>query len=298
EGITQESWKSPVSFMLANGLVGGSAGYVPLLKAQGCTTMGMIATVSPGNAGNIDSLAHSMELEAKQLGLDFKGYISAPVDAPDMAPYATQAADAGQQCTVPIAFGPQAISLLTALGGLVDSGKIKKVGICTCSVTPQVADALAAPITKLGDAAVLTLGVESPQNLSNPAVKQWVDDEAAYGPKPPHPEFQSGMQWAELQLAIHSAVAVTPNITGESVLKYLSNLKEYWPGLAPPVDFTKAPDNPYGPRVFASWVAPTTWTGGKDWARKQPFISILTNQPNENAVPAGCTKWVDGGCAP
>jgi hypothetical protein len=298
EGITKESWASPVSFMLANGLIGGSAGYIALLKQQGCKTVGMIATVAPGSAANIDSLSHSMELEATALGgIEYKGYIPAPITAPDLAPYATQAVDKGYECVVPLAFGPSSISLLNAVSSLVQSGKIKKVGICTCIITPQVLTAITVPIKKLGDAAVMSLSMESPQNTTNPAVKQWVADQTTPG-ETPNLEFQGGMQWAELQLAIHAASAVYPDITGPKVLDYVGHLKSYWPGIAPPVDFTKAPTNPYGPRVFAAWVAPTAFTDGSTYDRKGPFLSILTSKTDDNPVPKNCTTWVAGACAP
>jgi len=296
EGITTESWTSPVSFMLSNGLIGGSAGYVALLKSQGCQHIGMVATVAPGSAKNIQSLSDSMATEAKALGVDYKGYVSAPITAPDMAPYATQAVDKGYECLIPLAFGPGAVSMMTSVNSLVQAGKFKKVGICICSITSQVRQALTAPIQAMGDAAVLSLSIESGQDTANPAVRQWAKDMADYNGGTSL-EFQGGMQWAELQLLVHAGDAVYPNVTAAKVLNYLNGLHSYWPGISPPVDLSKAPANPYGPRVFASWVAPTKFTDGINFTRTAPFVSILTDQTNDNPVPAKCNNWVAGACA-
>jgi ABC-type branched-subunit amino acid transport system substrate-binding protein len=287
EGSTALSFANPMSFVINDGLLDASAGYISVLKRAGCTSADGILTVVGNSTAALNALSGSMSQEAKLVGLTFKGLISAPLSAPDMTPFATEAADKNVQCVIPLAFGPQAVTLLKSLDTLVQEGKFKTVGICTCLVTPQVAAAEAAPIAALGKAGDLILAIESPQDTANAAVKEWVTDETTYGPAHPYLEYEGGTQWAELQLAIKAAEAVYPNVTAPNVLNWLDHQSDYWPGVSPPVDFTRSvPNNPFGPRVFGAWVTPTSWAGGTYWPRTQPFISVLTGQLNDNKGPS------------
>lgn len=288
EGETALSWTNPVSFVINNGDLDASAGYISVLHRAGCQSADAILTVQAGgsSAAIVNALGGAMSTEAKLVGMDFKGVVSAPLTAPDMDPYATEAANKSVQCVIPLAGGAQAVTLLKSLDTLVQSGRFQKVGICTCLVTPQVASAEAAPIAALGSHGILILAIESPQDNANPAVKRWVTDETTYGPAHPYLEYQGGTQWAELQLAIKAAEAVSPNVTGANVLNYLNHLSDYWPGISPPVDFTRTVSNPFGPRNFGAWVTPTSWAGGTYWPWTQPFISVLTGQLNNNTGPS------------
>ena len=300
EGLSTESLSNPVSFVLADGSLEGSAGFVPSMKKAGCTALGMLATVNPASADSVRRLSDSMQTAAQKLHIAYKGLITAPITAADLSPYVTEAVTNGMQCIYPLAFGPAGISVLASLQSLVSQGKIKKVAICSCLVTPQTASAMGPSIRALGKNAVLTLGIESDLNTSNPAVKQWVHDEYTYSTTATKPflEFQGGMQWAELQLAIRAAAAVSPNITGRSVLSWLKKQTNYWPGIIPPLSLAKSPPNGYGPRVLSAWVAPTVFpSSGLDFPRTGPFVSVLTGKTSNNPVPAGCKKWVNGGCS-
>jgi hypothetical protein len=42
-------------------------------------------------------------------------------------------------------------------------------------------------------------------------------------------------------------------VDASSMLKYMNGMKSYNPGLLPEVNFTNAPPNPAGPRVFAPY---------------------------------------------
>jgi len=56
-----------------------------------------------------------------------------------------------------------------------------------------------------------------------------------------------------VQLLAYAAGHVSGTVDASSMLKYLENLKFYNPGLLPAVNFTKAPANSAGPRVFAPY---------------------------------------------
>jgi hypothetical protein len=138
---------------------------------------------------------------------------------------------------------------------------------------------------QLGSRVVILTATEGPDATSNPAVAQWVKDQTTYGPKGTDLESVSATQWAELQLIIKAATAVSPDVTPANLVKYMNGLKDYWPGISPPVSFTTPVPNGFGPRVFAAWVGPTKWTNGIIFPRTGPFVSVLTGATTDNTGP-------------
>lgn len=47
-----------------------------------------------------------------------------------------------------------------------------------------------------------------------------------------------------------------------------------------------AAGNSFGARIFGSWVAVSKWTGGTNWPRVGPFVSVLTGHTNANTTGA------------
>ena len=172
---------------------------------------------------------------AKRFGIDYKGKITVPSSAPDLAPYVDEAASKGAQCIETLAVGPQAISALKALVPLAQEGKFDKTIICTaCLSIPGTASAETPLINALGNHIILLGASDPPNDTANPVVVRWVHDQSAYNvAKTPDLEAVSGTNWVNLQLIVRAANAVYPNVTSSNILHYLNHLSSFWPGLYP-----------------------------------------------------------------
>lgn len=273
---------SKVSFIMSDALDEASGGQVAALHQEGCKSA--TAIVGLGSNSELAAiLTGGMKTEATLLGLDFKGVVSIPLNAPDVSAYAEQAVNKGGQCLIALDVIPtQGLALVKALVPLTKAGKIDKIGFATNSFQPSVLKAITPSMEALGDHAVPVTLIEDVNDKSNAKVQQYVADMKAGG-MGDFLEWESAAYWAMGNLVVDVGNAIYPNVTPAAALKYLNGLKDYWPGVFPPVDFTKAvAGSPYGPRVFGAWVAVSKWTGGTAWPREAPFISLLSGNTNDN----------------
>jgi branched-chain amino acid transport system substrate-binding protein len=276
------TWTSPVSFIINADFLTVTAGAVALLAKAGCTSF--VTVGSEYNSATNGAIDQQSADAAKQFGIEDKGSVYAPLTAPDMSPYVTEALNKAPDCIVTQAFGPSEISLLTALAPVTS---IKKIALNTAYVASSASQAQAvnALMTRLGSRALLVAGDEGTNAASwNPAVRQFVQDHNAYDSSG-EISGVAELEWSDLQLVIHAADAVYPNVTADSLLKYLNQLRNYWPGLTPAVSFNKPAANPYGPRIEAVWVANSSWSPTGNSPRVGPWVNALTGATTNNNAP-------------
>ena len=221
--------------------------------------------------------------------MDFKGNITVPSSAPDLAPYVDEAANKGAQCIETTAVGAQAISAFKALVPLAQEGKFDKTIICTaCLSIPGTAAAETPLIDALGNHIILLGASDPPNDTANPVVVKWVHDQSAYNVvEDPGPGGGQRDQLGQPAAGGRAANAVYPNVTSSNILHYLNNLSDFWPGLFPTESFNHPIPNPYGPRDFGAWVANYGWTpNGQNLPRISPYVSVLNGAVNNNPVPA------------
>jgi branched-chain amino acid transport system substrate-binding protein len=276
------TWTSPVSFVLNADFLAVTAGAVALMAKAGCTSF-----VTLGNEfnsvtnGAIDTQSADA---AKQFGIQDKGSVYAPLTAPDMSPYVTQALNKAPDCIATQAFGAPEISLLTALASATSIRKITLAGAYVASSASQ-AHAVNTLMDRLGSRVLLITGDEGTSAASwNPAVRQFVKDHNTYDPS----GIISGvneLEWSDLQLVIHAADAIYPNVTADKLLTYLNQLQNYWPGLSPAVSFNKPGNNPYGPRIVAVWVADSSWSPTGDSPPVGLWVNALNGTTTNNNEP-------------
>jgi ABC-type branched-subunit amino acid transport system substrate-binding protein len=276
------TWTSPVSFVINADFLSVTAGAVALLAKDGCTSF-----VTVGNEFNsvTNGAIDTQEADAaKQFGIQDKGSVYAPLTAPDMSPYVTQAMNKAADCVITVAFGAPEISLLTALAPVTS---IKKIALTSSYVASSASQAQAVNtlMTRLGSRALLITGDEGTNAASwNTAVRQFVKDHNTYDSS----GIISGvneLEWSDLQLVIHAADAIYPNVTADRLLKYLNQLQNYWPGLSPAVSFNKSVKNPYGPRIVAVWVANSAWSPTGNSPRVGLWVNALTGATTNNNAP-------------
>lgn len=276
------TWTSPVSFIINADFLAVTAGAVALLSKAGCTSF--VTVGSEYNSVTNGAIDKQSAAAAKQFGIEDKGSVYAPLTAPDMSPYVTEALNKAPDCIVTQAFGPSEISLLTALAPVTS---IKEIALNTAYVASSASQAQAvnALMTRLGSRALLVAGDEGTNAASwNPAVRQFVQDHNAYDPSG-EISGVAELEWSDLQLVIHAADAVYPNVTADGVLKDLNQLRNYRPGLTPAVSFNKPVANPYGPRIEAVWVANSSWSPTGNSPRVGPWVNALTGATSDNDEP-------------
>jgi branched-chain amino acid transport system substrate-binding protein len=276
------TWTSPVSFVINADFLAVTAGAVALMAKDGCTSF-----VTVGNEFNsvTNGAIDTQEADAaKQFGIQDKGSVYAPLTAPDMSPYVTQALNKAPNCIITVAFGAPEISLLTALAPVTSIKRITLAAAYVASSASQ-AQAVNTLMGRLGSRTLLITGDEGNGAASwNPAVRQFVKDHNTYDPS----GIISGvneLEWSDLQLVIHAAGAVYPNVTAGKLLTYLNQLQNYWPGLSPAVSFNKPGTNPYGPRIVAVWVANSSWSPTGNSPRVGPWVNALTGTTTNNNEP-------------
>jgi ABC-type branched-subunit amino acid transport system substrate-binding protein len=273
------TWTSPVSFIINADFLAVTAGAVALMSQAGCTSFATVG--SEYNSVTNGAIDKQSANAATQFGIKDKGSVYAPLTAPDMSPYVTEVLNKAPNCIVTQAFGPSEISLLTALARVTS---IKKIVLNTAYVASSArqAQAVNTLMTRLGSRALLVTGDEGTNAASwNPAVRQFVKDHNAYDPSGAISGVNE-LEWADLQLVIHAADAVYPNVTADSLLKYLNQLHNYWPGLSPAVSFNKPIANPYGPRIAAVWVANSSWSPTGNSPRVGLWVNALTRATTNN----------------
>jgi ABC-type branched-subunit amino acid transport system substrate-binding protein len=276
------TWTSPVSFILNADFLSVTAGAVALMAKAGCTSF--VTVGSEFNSVTNGAIDKQSAEAAKQFGILDKGSVYAPLTAPDMAPYVTEALNKAPDCIATQAFGAPEISLLTALASVTS---IKKISLAEAYVASSASQAQAVNklMTRLGSRALLIAGDEGTSAASwNPAVRQFVKDHTTYDSS----GIISGvneLEWSDLQLVIHASDAVYPNVTAGSLLKYLNDLQNYWPGLSPAVSFNKHGRTPYGPRIVAVWVANSSWSPTGISPRLGLWVNALTGATSNNNKP-------------
>jgi branched-chain amino acid transport system substrate-binding protein len=276
------TWTSPVSFIINADFLAVTAGAVALLSKAGCTSF--VTVGSEYNSVTNGAIDQQSADAAKQFGVEDKGSVYAPLTAPDMSPYVTEALHKAPDCIVTQAFGPSEISLLTALA---PATSIKKIALNTAYVASSASQAQAvnALMTRLGSRALLVGGDEGPNAASwDPAVRQFMQDHNTYDPSG-EISGVAELEWSDLQLVIHSADAIYPSVTADGLLNYLNQLRDYWPGLTPAVSFDKPVSNPYGPRIVAVWVANTSWSPTGNSPRAGSWVNALTGATTNNNEP-------------
>jgi ABC-type branched-subunit amino acid transport system substrate-binding protein len=283
-------YRSPVSFITNDLSADVSGGYLALLAHAGCKSVSSILALPGQTSQSVAIYTAAQTAAAKRFGVNWKGNITVPSTAPDLAPFMDEAASKGAQCIESLAVGPQAISALKALDPLAQEGKFDKTIICTaCLSIPGTASAETPLINALGKHILLLGASDPPNNTANPVVVRWVHDQSAYNSaKTPDLEAVSGTNWVNLQLVVRAANAVYPNVTSSNILHYLNNLNSFWPGLYPTESFSHPISNPYGPRDFGAWVANYGWTpNGQNLPRISPYVSVLNGAIDNNSIPAG-----------
>ncbi len=273
------TWTSPVSFILNADFLAVTAGAVALMAKDGCTSF--VTVGSEFNSVTNGAIDKQSAAAAKQFRIQDKGSVYAPLTAPDMSSYVTEALNKGPDCIATQAFGPPEISLLTALAS---AASIKKIALASAYVASSASQAKAvnALMARLGSRVLLVAGDEGTDAASwNPAVSQFIQDHKTYDPSGIIAGVNE-LEWSDLQLVIHAADAVYPNVTAGSLLTYLNQLQNYWPGLSPTVSFNKSVANPYGPRIKAVWVANSTWSPTGDSPISGLWVNALTGATTNN----------------
>jgi ABC-type branched-subunit amino acid transport system substrate-binding protein len=282
-------YTSPVAFITNDFSDLVSTGYVALLAQAGCKSVASVLALVGSTSTAIQYFTKAEQTAAQRFNVAWKGNVTVPSGAPDLAPYIDEAANKGAQCIEETAVGVQAISALKELAPLAAENKFDKTVICTaCLSIPGTAAAETPLINALGNHIVLLGASEPPTDTSNPVVAKWVHDQTAYNSsKTPDLEAVSATNWANLQLMIQAANATYPNVSAKNELNYLNQLTNWWPGVFPSESFNKPIPNPFGPRVFGAWAAGFHWTPtGQNLPRITPFISLLTGENSQNPQPA------------
>lgn len=264
---------SPISFMVNDLTVAAGAGFATLAKQADCKSIVYLQdTVSP--ASEEEQNAAILKDEAIHVGLAYKGTVIGQSSVPDTAPYVQQALKTGADCVAVNGLGAPEVSMLSGL----EASSVKVLTASTFVSAPSEAASLKPVIANLGKRLVLLTATEDSSDKSNPQVKAWVHDQTTYGPSPAYLESVSETYWASLQLAVKAADAVYPKVTSTKVLKYLNTVKDYNPGVSPVVSFSKKPPaNPFGPRVFAAYVAPAKYANdGSNFPVTGSFTQLVT----------------------
>jgi ABC-type branched-subunit amino acid transport system substrate-binding protein len=274
-----QEWSSPVVFTLNSEGLGASEGFAALAKSAGCASFNAI-WASGGPPAETKFISEGMADGAKRLGVVFKGLLNAPPTSTSFQPFVSEAINQNPSCTVIEGFGAPVISVIKGLQ--TGSSTIKVLTGDAYIIAGGELKSLQPTINALGPNRFAFLTpTELPSNTTNPLVQQWKSDIAA-APKPSEADGISGVDWAYVKLAAQVGTGIYPNETGTAALAYLGTLKNFDPGVVPPVDFAApVPKNIYGPRMFASWIAPAKLVNGVE-VRSGPFVNLLTGAVNNN----------------
>jgi ABC-type branched-subunit amino acid transport system substrate-binding protein len=274
-GQTPMTKTSPVSFSINDLVISADAGFAVLAKQAGCTNLAYVFDTPAAGATQAQSQAEDIKKESETLGLTYSGTIFGQSTVPDASPYIAQAIRTGAKCIVIDGLGAQEVSMLTALAAAPSD--IKVLTGSTFLESPDEASSIQ-PLAKELGSRLIVLSATYPATETNiPAVKQYVADSKKYEASPPLLESISETYWADLQLLLKAADATYPNVTAANVLNYLNHLQSYNPGVSPSVTFAGgAPENPFGPRIFSAWVAPSKYAdGGAEFPLTGPFVSLV-----------------------
>jgi hypothetical protein len=198
-----------------------------------------------------------------------------------MAPYVTESVATGAECVEPNVLGGQLVSLMQ---DILAAPAIKHVILLDDNITAAgVASAVGPTLTALGSRLVVGTFAQSATDTSNPAVRQWLSA-AKYGPRTEDLASDNEIDFARLQLVIYAGKHVSPKVSGSTMIKYLNTLKNYWPGVEPPISFNKPGTSSLGPRIVAAFIARSKWTGGHSFPTIGDYISVLNGKDYDNNV--------------
>jgi branched-chain amino acid transport system substrate-binding protein len=246
-------YTSKISFSIFGGNVANSSGFASGAKALGCTKVVLVNAL--GEPANITAqAATAFASTAKNTGVQVGTAVSAPAGTPDMSPFVAKALTSNPDCLVLQGYGADGIGLIKAT---LATGKNVKILTGASYYTTEALNSLGSDVSKV---AFVTVGL--PSTSDNSTVKQWVADIKQYSPNPKSYEGGSAAMWADAQLLAYAVGHVQGTVDASSMLSYLSSLKSYNPGMLPAVNFTAAPANPAGPRVFAPYALLVQYSDG------------------------------------
>jgi ABC-type branched-subunit amino acid transport system substrate-binding protein len=261
-------YKSKISFSIFGGNVANSSGFASGAKALGCTKVVLVNAL--GEPANVTAqAATAFASTAHNTGVQVGTAVSAPAGTPDMSPFIAKALTSNPDCLVLQGYGADGIALIKAT---LATGKDVKILTGSSYYTPQSLDSLGTEVSKVD---FVTVGL--PSTSTNPTVQQWVSDIKKYSPNPKSYDGGSAAMWADVQLLAYAAGHVQGTVDASSMLSYLSSLKAYNPGMLPEVNFTAAPANPAGPRVFAPYALLVQYRDGAFYATgDSSFYNVFT----------------------
>jgi ABC-type branched-subunit amino acid transport system substrate-binding protein len=261
-------YTSKISFSIFGGGVANSSGFASGAKALGCKKVVLVAALGePANV--VAQAAAAFAKTAKGAGVQVGPAVSAPAGTPDMSPFIAKALNSNPDCLVLQGYAADGIALIKAT---LASGKNVKILTGASYYTPQGLNSLGSQVAQVD---FVTVGL--PSTSSNPTVKEWVSDINKYSPSPKSYEGGSAALWADVQLLAYASGHISGTVDASSMLKYLDNVKFYNPGLLPAVNFTKAPANPAGPRVFAPYALLVQYHNGVwDTIGDGSFYNVFT----------------------
>jgi ABC-type branched-subunit amino acid transport system substrate-binding protein len=264
-GYQPDEWKNPDSFMISAAGLAGITGPPAVVKFAGCKDYAFVEAGFP-SAFQQATIAGE-KVAAGTFGVTAVANLFPPASTVDMTSYILQAAHSGAQCIIIAGSAAQEVAALEAVSTLPSSEKVLAYG--SNLVLPGEAASLAPVTTKLGNR-LIVIGDSAPPTSTNPQVKQWVKDQGGKDL-----EGTTEVAWADLALIVKAGAAIGSDVTAASIQNYLNNLSNYDPGISGPVSFNQPVSNPFGPRIFAAYVLPQSYSNGQLPAAG-PFINLLT----------------------
>jgi ABC-type branched-subunit amino acid transport system substrate-binding protein len=261
-------YTSKISFSIFGGDVANSSGFASGAKALGCSKVVLVNAL--GEPANVTAqAATAFASTAKATGVQVGPAVSAPAGTPDMSPFIAKALTSDPDCLVLQGYGADGIALIKATEA---SGKNVKILTGASYYTPQGLNSLGSVVASID---FVTVGL--PSTSTNPTVKEWMSDITKYSPSPKSYEGGSAAMWADVQLLAYAAGHISGTVDANSMLTYLGSLKSYNPGMLPAVNFTAAPSNPAGPRVFAPYALLVQYRNGNFYAiGDSSFYNVFT----------------------
>jgi ABC-type branched-subunit amino acid transport system substrate-binding protein len=175
-----------------------------------------------------------------------------PGNQPDYTPSVVSAVDHGADCLAINALGAATVGLVKAAIASPTPVQIYLNNYTLDNAT----------ITSLGPTTMSKLhvvGIARPPTSTVPAVVALTRDLNKYYPQVSGDNI---VEVAFVQLAVYAAEHAA-SVTSAAVYAYLSHLTHYVSGVEPPINFTKAPPNPLGPREVAPFGIKYTFRNGQ-----------------------------------
>jgi ABC-type branched-subunit amino acid transport system substrate-binding protein len=256
--ITTQEQTSPDSFPILPGGVGAVAGAAVIGKQQKCKDMVWI-TAAPATfaaAYAVATAAWRDKLDA--FGIKHEDLIFAPPGAPDFSSYIQAANATGADCLMLNGAGSDLVGMLPAAkAGWKGSGPII---MFRQNFDRAAAKAMGTNLNGviLEDSA---WPETDPENYAG--VKRYVSDMTSY-----HPggmlsiSGSDASAWTAVRLFAYAARRVK-HITSQTMTNFLNHLKNYDPGVAPPISFTGPAPGAVAARQFEPVAMVEKWSNGK-----------------------------------